>query len=113
MHKFPIPIADDIIPERRRSKGLRTASIVLLGLVLAAPVEEGVSLCIGQWREVMGTNNEVRTPILDSVHDGLQDAHQSVWNCITPQFQRVPWSPRVVLTVAAVVVVLGIVMLKV
>jgi len=112
MHKFPIPIADQISPERRRSKVLRTASIVLLGLVLAAPVQEGVSLCIGQWRQVLGTNTEVRTPILDSVHDGLQDAHQSVWSSVSAQFERVPWAPRFVLTVAAVVVVLGIVMLK-
>ncbi|MFI5461006.1 MAG: hypothetical protein ACHRXM_36825 [Isosphaerales bacterium] len=112
MYKFPIAIAHDIRPERRSSKALRTATVVLLGLVLAAPVQEGVSLCIGQWREVMGTSTEVRTPILDSVHDRLQDAHQSVANSISNQFQTVPWAPSLVLTVAAVVVAVGVVILK-
>jgi len=88
------------------------ACIVVLGLLLAVPVEEGVSLCIGQWRQVMGTETEVRTPILDSVGDGLQAAHQSMSNWLSPQFQRVPWNPAYVLPIAAVVTVLGMIMLR-
>jgi len=112
MRKNPIYNAQNIRPERRGSKVIRFACLVAVGLLLAAPLAEGVSLCIGQWCEVMGKNTEVRTPVLDSVNDHIQATHESIGMWVSEQFQRVPWDPGFVLPIAVVVVVLGILMLK-
>jgi hypothetical protein len=112
MRKISDPTVHEISPERASSKAWRIASLVVLGLLLAMPLEEGASLCIGQWRQVMGTNTEIRTPILDSVTEWVQSAHQSTWNWLSPQFQRLPWNPSYVLPIAAVVTVLGMFMLR-
>jgi len=112
MHKFPIPIAHDMSGHRPAPKLMRMTFIVLLGLALAPPVEEGGSLCVGQWCEVMGQNTEVRTPILDSAQEGLQFAHRALWSWMSPQFQRLPWNPSYVLPIAAVVMALGMMMLR-
>lgn len=112
MPKIPITIEPTVLPERRRSKLTRLACIIAVGLVLAVPITEAASLFIGQWYEVMGTNTEVRTPVLDSVNDGLQSTQQSFSSWMSDQFRRVPWDPAIVLPIAAVVMVVGILMLK-
>jgi len=112
MPKIPTYNAHAARPEGLRSKLIRSACLVAVGLVLAVPIKEVVSLSIGQWCEVMGKNTEVRTPVLDSVNDGVQSTHQSVGTWMSEQFQRVPWDPGLVLPIAAVVMVLGILMLK-
>ncbi len=112
MRKVAVPLDREISPKRRRSKVLQLAVVVVLGLLLAIPGVEGAAVCIGKWREVLGTNTEVRTPILDSISAELQAAHDSMSNWIHPHFQRLPWNPSYVLPIAAVVTVLGMGMLK-
>jgi hypothetical protein len=112
MQKLSNPLAHEISPTKRGSRVLRIASILVLGIGLAALIQETAAICHGQWCQLLGSDAEVRTPILDSVQEGVQTAHSSFWNAISPYFQSLPWSPSVVLPVAVVVVVVGMVMLK-
>ena len=80
MPKIPITIEPTRPPERRRTKAIRTACIVAVGLMLAVPIMEAASLCIGQWCEVLertrrfgpGTRFGQRRPAIDApVHQFL------------------------------------------
>jgi hypothetical protein len=112
MHKFPLPLAHEIPPETSGSKLVRTAAIVILGIALVPPVAEGLSICYGQWCEVLGRNTEVHTPVLDSVQDNVHDVHRSAWGWMSAQFQRLPWQPRFVLPVATAIMLIGMIMLR-
>jgi hypothetical protein len=83
-----------------------------MGLCLAPLVAEGASICLSQWREVLGQNAEVKTPILDAVADGAQETRRSMWESIDFYFHHLPWDPRIVLSVGAIVMLVGMVMLK-
>jgi len=91
---------------------MRTGAIVVLGLCLAPLIAEGALICHAQWSQVLGRNTDARTPVLDSLHDGVEAGHQSVWGFISSYFQRVPWSHELVLAMGAIVVVVGMLMLK-
>jgi hypothetical protein len=112
MHKFPIPVAHAARAANPRWSPLRTGALLLLGLLLAPLIAEGALLCHAQWSQVLGRNTEARTPVLNSLHDGLEAGHQSVWGFISSYFKRVPWSHEIVLATGAVVVVVGMLMLK-
>jgi hypothetical protein len=112
MHKFPIPIAHDIRPSRPRPSLLRTSAIILLGISLAPLVAEGTAICFAQWSRVMGTNAEATTPVIDTLHDGIDTGHRSLSNTVGSYFQRLPWSPKVVLGVGVVLMSLAMLMLK-
>ena len=112
MHKFPIPIAHDIRPTKHRWSLLRAGAIVLLGISLAPLIAEGTSICIAQWSRVMGRNAEARTPMIDSLQDGIESGHRSFSDAITAYFQRLPWSPKVVLVVGVILMMLAMMMLK-
>jgi hypothetical protein len=112
MHRFPIPLAYETTGERPKSRFPRTIGVVVLAVVLAPLLVEGAVLCYGQWCEVMGNSNRVRTPLLDSVQENVQSANSSIWETVTHQFQRVPWNPKVVLPIAAVIMALAMAMLR-
>jgi hypothetical protein len=112
MRKVPDALSDEPIPDRRNSRRQRIGLFVLIALLLALPVAEGSALCIGKWREVMGTNNEVRTPTLDKIGEHLGEAHESMGQWLGSHFQHIPWNPSYVLPIAAVVTLMGIAMLK-
>jgi hypothetical protein len=112
MRKYSDSTDHDASPEDRRPKARLRNYLIVLGLLFAMPAVEGVSICIGQWREVMGINNKVHTPILDSVTTEVQETHQSFRNWLGSHFQRLPWSPTYVLPIAAVVTFLGVAMLR-
>jgi hypothetical protein len=112
MHKFPIPIAHDIHSTKPRWSLLRKAAIIIIGISLAPLIAEGFSICFAQWSQVMGQNAEARTPMLDSLHEGLDSGHQSFWATITPWFQRVPWNHRLVLAAGVTCMFIGMLMLK-
>jgi hypothetical protein len=112
MHKAPIPIALDIQPPRHKRSVLRSAAILFLGIALAPIIADGTSLCYAQWCQVMGRNVEARTPVFDSLHDGLESGHRSVGTTISSFFQGIPWSPKIVLLVGVIVMVVGMMMLK-
>jgi hypothetical protein len=113
MHKFPMPIAHDVGPARRGAKLARALALVTLGLLLAPLVAEGTSYCLAQWREVLGENSEAKTPILDSIADSAEESHKSVEEFFDLYFHRLPWDPRIVFAVGAIIVVLGMKMLRV
>jgi hypothetical protein len=112
MHKFPLPIAHDIRPAKPRWSVLRVFTIVLLGISLAPFIAEGTSICYAQWLQVMGRNAQARTPVIDSVHNALESAHRASSTAIGGYFQRLPWSPKLVLLVGVVVMMLGMKILK-
>jgi hypothetical protein len=113
MPKLPIPIAHDMSSESRTTKIIRAALFVVVGVILAGPAVEVASMCYGQWCQILDKDSDdTQTPILDSVQDGVQSAHQSAWAWIAPYFQRVPWSPSLVLPIAAVVTLVGIMLMK-
>jgi hypothetical protein len=113
MYKFPIPIAHDIRPTKPRCSLLRASATVLLGISLSPLIGEASSLCVAQWSRVMGRNVEVRTPVLDSVQDGIESGHRSFSGSISAYFQHLPWSPSIVLGVGAILMMLAMMMLKV
>ncbi len=112
MHKFPLQIAHDMSPSRPRAKLWRLVAIFGLGLALSPLVAEGVSISYAQWCEVLGRNNQSRTPILDSVKETAVTTHRTAWESINPQFQRLPWNPTVVVAVGAVLMFLAMQMLR-
>jgi hypothetical protein len=112
MHKLPIPIAHDIHPGKPRSPLLHRVAIVVIGISLAPLIAEGSSICYAQWSQVLGRNAEARTPLLDSLHESIDSGRVSFWGTVSPCFQRVPWSHHLVLAVGAVLMILGMAMLK-
>jgi hypothetical protein len=112
MHKLPIPIAHDIHPAKPRWPLLHKVAIVLLGISLAPIIAEGTSICYAQWSQVMGRNTQARTPMLDSLHEHFESGSQSFWATVSPCFQRVPWSHHLVLAIGAILVIVGMMMLK-
>jgi hypothetical protein len=112
MHKFPIPIAHDPPPSQAGWRLLRSSAIFILGIALAPMLAEGCAICYAQWCQVLGNNAEARTPVLDSLHDGLESAKGSFCDAISPYFQRLPWSPKLVLSVGVILMILGMLMLK-
>ena len=112
MHKFPIPIAHEAPPTRARLRLLRSSAIVILGVSLAPLIAEVCAVCHAQWCEVLGSNAQASTPLLNSLHDGVDSGHRSFWDAITPYFQRVPWSPKLVLLIGGILMIVGMRILK-
>ena len=112
MHKFPLSIAHDIRPPKSRWSATRSCAIGLLGICLAPLLAEGTSICLAQWSQVMGRNAQARTPVIDSLRDGIESGHRSFSNTLGSYFQRLPWSPKIVLLVGIILMMLGMMMLK-
>ena len=112
MAKNTLPLAPDLRPDRPRSRLLPIASIFVLAPVLAPLLMEAVSLCYGQWCEILGTPVTVRTPILNAIIDRIESVREDLWYKVSSRFQRVPWNPRVVLPIIALVMVVAMVMLR-
>jgi hypothetical protein len=112
VHKFPMQIAHDLRRDRPRAKLSRLVAIFGLGLALAPLAAEGVSISHAQWCQVLGRNNQARTPILDSVTETAITTHRTAWESINPQFQRLPWNPTIVVAVGVVLMFLGMLMLR-
>jgi hypothetical protein len=112
MHKFPLPIAHDTRPAKPRWSALRVFALVVLGISLAPLIAEGTSICFAQWSQVMGSNALARTPVLDSLQEGLESGHRSISSTMTSYFQRLPWNPKVVLFVGVILMLIGMKILK-
>jgi hypothetical protein len=111
MHKFPIPIAHDP-PAPKQTRLRRAAAMIVLGLGVAPLLGEGAAMCYTQWCQVVGKNASAQTPVFDSLNNGINAAHQSFWDALTPLFRRLPWNPRIVFAVAIIAMVLGMMMLR-
>jgi hypothetical protein len=112
MAKNPIPLAPDLRPDRRRSRLLPIAAIFVLLPPIAPVFLEAVLLCYAQWSEILGTPVVVRTPILNSIAERIDDVRQDLGFRVSSCFERVPWSPKVVLPLIAVVMAIAMVMLR-
>ncbi len=112
MAKNTIPLAPNIQPDRPKYRMLPIASIFVMAPVLAPLIMEAVSLCYGQWSEILGQPVTIRTPILDALSERIESVREDLWYHVSSRFQRVPWNPKVVLPVIALVMVVAIVMLR-
>ena len=112
MVKNPITLAPDLRPDRRTSKVLPIAAIFVLAPLLAPMILEAASLCHAQWSAALGNPARVRTPILDSIEEEIESVRDDLWSAISARFQRVPWNPKIVLPIAAVIMAVGMAMLR-
>jgi hypothetical protein len=113
MPKVPIAISHELPPEHRKSKVLAVAGILCLCLLLTPVIMEGATVCFAQWREILGGRAaSAGTPLLDSIQDSVRASCDDIWGCVAPVFQRVPWSPKAVLPIAAVIMFCAMMMLK-
>ena len=112
MSKNPITLAPDLRPYRRSSKVLPIAAILLLAPLLAPMMMEAAALCYAQWCTALGASASARTPIMDSIEEGIESVRDDLWSVLSARFQRVPWNPKIVLPVAAVIMAVGMMMLR-
>ena len=112
MRKLAVSFEPDMMEERRRSRLPVVLAVLFLVIGLAPLALEGVSICLGNWKEIMGVSTDVRTPVLDQVQESLQDLKRSVLGEITPYFRRLPWDPQTVLISGAIVMGLAMLMLR-
>jgi hypothetical protein len=112
MAKTFITLAPDLKPDRPRRKVLPILSLFIVASLLAPIIIEGAALCCGQWREMLGSPTEVRTPTLDAIGEQIGAIGEDLGYHLSSRFHRVPWNPRVVLAVALAVMFLAIVMLR-
>ncbi len=112
MAKNPIPLAPDIKADRPRYRVLPIISIFVVAPVLAPLFMEAVLLCYGQWCEILGRPVTIRTPMLTALSDRIDSVRQDLCYTISSRFQRVPWNPKVVVPVIALVMLLAMVMLR-
>ncbi len=112
MRKLAGQLGSEIAVERHRSKWPSVLMALILLLGLGPLALEGISHCVGNWKEFFGIADNVKTPVLDSVQDNLNDIRDIFWSQITPWFRSMPWDPKMVLPAAAVVMVLAMLMLR-
>lgn len=112
MMKNQLTLASDLGSDRPRRKVLPILSLFVAIPLLAPVVIDAVALCYGQWCDMLGTPSSVRTPTLDAIGEKVAGIREDVRYHVTSHFQRVPWDPRVVLSVSVVVMVLAMMMLR-
>ena len=112
MFKQAIPIAYEVKPMRSRSILPWIIAIVAAGVFLVPLATEAGALCFAQWCELMGKSIDVRTPLIDSMTSGLQNACDLLAESVGPTIQRTIHDPTVALPVASVLLVLAMAMLR-
>ena len=111
MRKLAGQLGSEMEVERHRSKWPSVLMALILLVGLGPLALEGIAVCVGNWKEFLGVSGNVKTPVLDGVQDSLNDARDIFWSQITPWFRSIPWDPKMVLPVAAVVMVMAMLML--
>jgi hypothetical protein len=112
MRKLAMQLGHDLQEERRKSKVPLYLFIVFLTIGLGPLAIEGGSICLSNWKEVMGVASNVRTPVLDNVQASLDDMRNYFWNEVTPFFRHIPWDPKMVLPAAGVIMAVAMLMLR-
>jgi hypothetical protein len=112
MRKLAMQIGDDFHEEKPRSRLPAVLMIFLLLVALAPLANEGVTLCVSNWKEYMGIPATVRTPVLDSLAEKLETVQGSFRDQVSPVFHRIPWDPKMVLPAAALVMAVAMLMLR-
>src|SRR4051812_6295182 len=72
----PPGLPTDDPPPRRA--WMRTVATVLLGLLIAPLLYEGLQLCVANWRGMSGEVVAVETPVLTTLGDLIHDS--SAWS---------------------------------
>jgi hypothetical protein len=112
MRKLGMQLGHDVQEESKKSKVPRYLFIVFLTIGLGPLALEGASICLSNWKEVMGVSSKVRTPVLDNVQAGLDNMKDAFWGEVTPFFSRMPWDPKMVLPAAGIVMAVAMLMLR-
>ena len=112
MRKLAMQLGHDLQAERRKSRVPLYLFIVFLTVGLGPLALEGGSICLSNWKEVMGVASDVRTPVLDNVQATSTSCKDMFWDEVTPLFRRLPWDPKMVLPAAAVVMAVAMLMLR-
>jgi hypothetical protein len=112
MRKLAMQLGHDLQVERRNSKVPFYLFIIFLTIGLGPLALEGASICLSNWKEVMGVASSVRTPALDNVQASLDSMKDFFWGEVTPYFRRLPWDPKMVLPAAGVVMAVAMLMLR-
>jgi len=112
MRKLAGQLGSEIPVEQHRSKWPSVLMAVILLLGLGPLALEGIALCTSTWKEFLGIADNVKTPVLDGVQDSLNDMRDFCWTQITPWLRSMPWDPKIVLPIAAFVMVMAMLMLR-
>jgi hypothetical protein len=112
MRKLAMQLGHDVEAERRKSKVPLYLFIAFLTIGLGPLALEGTSICLSNWKEVMGVSSKVRTPMLDNAQAGIDNMKDMFWNEVSPYFRRMPWDPKMVLPAAGVVMAVAMLMLR-
>jgi hypothetical protein len=112
MSKNAITLAPDLRPDRPRRRLLPILLLLLTVPLLVPVIMDTVALYYSQWREILGDPTAVRTPTLDAIGERIGEVREDLWYQVSSRFNRVPWNPQVVLSVAVVVMVAAMVMLR-
>ena len=112
MFKPSIVLAEKIEPAR--SPPMRSRIIFLIAMVICLfPLAvEAASICFAQWCELLGRSSEVRTPIIDSIGEGLRDTRDWIAETIGPTVHRATHDPDVALPVASAFILLALALLR-
>ncbi len=112
MFKQAIPIAYEVKPTNSRSIRPWIIATLAAGAILAPLAAEGTAICYAQWRELMGNSTDVRTPIIDSIGSGIQNARDLLSESVGPTLQRTIRDPTLALPVASALIVVAMAVLR-
>jgi hypothetical protein len=112
MRKSTVESSDAARPGQAGSRPLRIASVVLIVVVLTPLVVECATLCHAQWSGILGGSTSARTPILDWIRESLVVGRRDLRMILSPNWSRMAASPRSVLSVAAIAIAVGILILR-
>jgi hypothetical protein len=112
MRKLATQLGHDVEAERPKRKLPLYFFFAFLTIGLGPLAMEGGSICLSNWKEVMGIASDVRTPALDNLQVQLDSVKDLFWDQVTPVFRSMPWDPKTVLPAAAVVMAVAMLMLR-
>ena len=112
MRKLAGQLGSEVMEEHRRPRWPLVLVVLILLVGLGPLALEGAAVLVGTWKEFLGVSCNVRTPLLDSLQDNLNDMNAETTRQIHHWFNSMPWDPNMVLPVAAVVMVVAMLMLR-
>jgi hypothetical protein len=112
MRKLALQLGHEIQEVKKRSRLPGILVVVFLAIGLGPLLMEGTSLCLANWKELLGVSASVKTPVLDCVQENLETMQQAFWSEVTPFFRQLPWEPKMVLPASALVMAVAMLMLR-
>ena len=112
MAKNPIPLAPDLRPDRRRSRLLPIAAIFVLVPLVAPLFLEAVCSAMPSGARSWARPSWCGHRSWTRFASGSKTSGRISGSGSLPSFQRVPWNPKVVLPLIAVVMAIAMLMLR-